>query len=124
MRPRDEKRMIMMVDDDPDWRLVAGQWLEHDYDVVGVGSGEDLLAQLDAYEPDLLLLDLDLPGANGITLCRALRAEPRLRELPVLIVTGDGTDQAFAGVVGAGATAYLRKPVGRRRLLTEIKSLL
>ncbi|MBI3289760.1 MAG: response regulator, partial [Elusimicrobia bacterium] len=83
MRPR-----ILMVDDEPDFQTVIHAWLTPEYDHCALKDGEELAGALRAGVPDLVILDLHLPGADGFELCRRLRATAGLESVPVLFLTG------------------------------------
>jgi len=113
---------ILIVDDDREIRALLTQYLErNDYRTTAVADGSAMRAALKKSHYDLLVLDLMLPGEDGLTLCRDLRAHSNL---PVIMLTarGDETDR----IVGLemGADDYLPKPFSPRELLARIKSVL
>lgn len=113
-----------MVEDNPDFRALVREWLSPLFEVTFLAHGEDLLERLEEAQPDLVLMDLWLPGPDGISLCRRIRADLRFAGLPVLFVTGSKEDSDFAEAMGAGGTAYLLKPIGRRQLLRQVRGML
>lgn len=115
---------ILIVDDEPDFLTLTRDWLDKKYDVVTLTDGTELLSQLDAFEPDLLILDVRLPGPDGFKLCRQLRADRRFQSLPVLFLTASHSDLDFFRNLEVGGTSYLTKPVSRRELLAKIKELI
>ena len=113
---------ILIVDDDREIRELLVQYLErNDYSATAVSDGPAMREALERSHYDLLVLDLMLPGEDGLTLCRDLRAHSNL---PVIMLTalGDETDR----IVGLemGADDYLAKPFNPRELLARIKSVL
>lgn len=113
---------ILLVDDDAEIRsLVVGYLKNHALDVVAVADGHGMRRALGSHSVDLVLLDIMLPGEDGLTLCRMLRAEHRV---PIILLTAlsDETDR----VVGLemGADDYLTKPFGTRELLARIRAVL
>lgn len=115
-------RHILIVDDDREIRELLTQYLErNDFHATAVADGAAMRSALKKSHYDLLVLDLMLPGEDGLTLCRDLRAHSTL---PVIMLTarGDETDR----IVGLemGADDYLPKPFNPRELLARIKSVL
>jgi len=113
---------ILIVDDDAEIRTLLGAYLSRNgLKATAVGDGKAMWRALDASRVDLVVLDLMLPGDDGLTLCRNLRAKS---ELPVIMLTarGDETDR----IVGLemGADDYLPKPFSPRELLARIKAIL
>jgi two-component system, OmpR family, response regulator len=113
---------ILVVDDDAEIRGLLREYLEKQgYRVTTAGNGREFRAALEAAVPDLIVLDLMMPGDDGLTLCRDLRARS---EVPVIMLTarGDETDR----IVGLemGADDYLAKPFNPRELLARIRSVL
>ena len=113
---------ILVVDDDNEIRSLLHEYLQKQgYRVTAVADGKGLRAAVDTSHPDLIILDLMLPGEDGLTLCRDLRAKS---EIPIIMLTarGDETDR----IVGLelGADDYIAKPFSPRELLARIKSVL
>lgn len=113
---------ILVVDDDAEIRDLLGDYLrKNGYQVTGVADGKGMSAALEREQINLVLLDLMLPGEDGLVLCRNLRAHSNI---PVIMLTarGDETDR----IVGLemGADDYLPKPFNPRELLARIKSVL
>lgn len=119
-----ERPLVVMVDDEKDFTDIVARWAEPGYRFAGFQSAEDLFRGLGAMDPDLIVLDLGLPGIGGFEACRRLRADHRLAEVPVLFLTGSREDEDFLTNMRAGGTAYLTKPVGRLQLLAAFEELL
>jgi two-component system OmpR family response regulator len=118
----DTRDHILVVDDDAEIRALLRESLEkHDYRVSTAANGRDLRAATTAAMPDLIVLDLMLPGDDGLDLCRELRQRSAV---PIIMLTarGDETDR----VVGLelGADDYMAKPFSARELVARIKSVL
>lgn len=120
----DDRSRIVLVDDDEEFRGILRDWLLPVYDTVSLASGEALFEELPSLAPDLLILDLALPGPNGFKICRRLRAHPRFRNVPVLFLTGSARNQDFISGLEAGGAGYLTKPVERGSLLRTVHGLL
>ncbi len=113
---------ILVVDDDAQIRTLLGEYLRKaGYRVTAAVDGKGMWAALEAARPDVVVLDVMLPGDDGLVLCRDLRARS---PLPIIMLTarGDETDR----IVGLemGADDYLAKPFNPRELLARIKSVL
>ncbi|TXT29733.1 MAG: transcriptional regulatory protein ompR [Rhodocyclaceae bacterium] len=112
---------LLIVDDDKEIRHLLTDYLEQaDYRVTAVGDGKAMRRVLEANRIDLVILDLMLPGEDGLTLCRELRSRTNL---PVLMLTarGDEVDRIIG--LEMGADDYLAKPFNPRELLARIKSV-
>lgn len=112
---------LLIVDDDKEIRNLLTDYLEQaDYRVTAVGDGKAMRRVLEANRIDLVILDLMLPGEDGLTLCRELRSRTNL---PVLMLTarGDEVDRIIG--LEMGADDYLAKPFNPRELLARIKSV-
>lgn len=123
MRRNKEIPRILMVDDDPDFQEIVRCWVFPRYDYVGLPNGDDILEELAAVEPALVILDVRMPGPDGFTLCRLIRADQRFARLPILFLTGCKEDEDFVKNLDAGGTAYLTKPITRKQLLSVIGEL-
>lgn len=116
---------ILVVDDDPDTRLVLRFVLQRGgFEPLEAESGPDMLACVARQRPDLVLLDLMMPGVNGFAACSALRANPPTRDLPIIIVTARADEEARALSLSAGANDYITKPVHAQELVARIKRAL
>jgi len=114
----DLKQRILVVDDDRLIRHVICHALESDYEVIQAVSGDDGLAQAQQHPPDLILLDVMMPGIDGYEVCQRLRAYSATLNTPVIMLTAlDQVDAKVRGL-GVGADDYLTKPFN----LDELKS--
>ena len=121
----DEKARILIVDDEPANLDVLGGLLRSEYSVLIAKSGEQALARANGtLRPDLILLDVMMPGVDGFEVCRQLKADPRTRDIAVLFVTalGDVTDEATG--LAIGAVDYLTKPITPAVLCARVKGVL
>ena len=113
---------ILIVDDDADIRSLLGDYLQKNgYRTTAVAEGKGMLAALDKGRVDLIVLDLMLPGEDGLVLCRNLRARS---DTPVIMLTARGEDMDRILGLEMGADDYLPKPFNPRELLARIKSIL
>lgn len=118
------KRRILMVDDEPDLVEIVDGWLSPAYDFVGVFDGLGLMELLERFGPDLVILDVNMPGPNGFTLCRRIRAAPNFSALPVLFLTGCTDDVDYLKGWEVGGSSYLMKPISRVQLVSRVGQLL
>jgi cyclic di-GMP phosphodiesterase len=117
-------RRILVVDDDPMLRRFLARFLAGEgFLVAAAGNGQEALAQIADRPPDLVLLDLDMPGVNGMEVCRRVKADPTTRLIPVLILTGRDIDSRRPAW-DAGADEYLIKPIRSSELAARCRSLL
>ena len=114
-------KRVLYVDDDESMLLIVGAALRRGAGaaVVTATSAAEVDAALDDGPFDLLLLDYELPGEPGPTLCRRLRQDPRCRSTPVVFLSGHGDEEAGAALA-AGASAFLKKPLPPRALLEAL----
>jgi class 3 adenylate cyclase len=116
---------ILVVDDDAGNREVLEELLRlRGYPVVTAASGPEALALVKKDPPDLVLLDVTMPGMSGYEVCEALRAEPATRLLPIVIVTALEGQEEKIRAIEAGADDFLNKPIGPTELIARVKSLL
>jgi two-component system OmpR family response regulator len=116
---------ILVVDDDPDIRELLGDYLQKQgYRTSTAADGRAMRAVLARGQPDLIVLDLMLPGEDGLTLCRELRASPAHADLPVIMLTARSEEVDRIVGLEMGADDYLAKPFNPRELLARIKSIL
>lgn len=114
---------ILVVDDDAQIRQLAAKLLrEHGHRVSVARDGRELWQVLDTAEIDLVILDIMLPGGNGLDVCRELRA--RFPQLPIIMVTALGSDTDRIVGLEVGADDYLPKPFNPRELLARINAVL
>jgi diguanylate cyclase (GGDEF)-like protein len=106
------RRRVLIIDDDVAFSLLAGETLQQGgFDVEVASNSRDALAAFEAFKPDLVLLDVELPGSNGFDLCGTLRALSPGFEVPIVMVTGHDDTASIARAYEAGATDFIHKPV-------------
>jgi DNA-binding response OmpR family regulator len=116
--------LVLVVEDDAnDWEIYGKILWYNGYDVVYAADGKDGLRLARELTPDLMLVDLLLPGMDGVELCRRCRAEPSLEEVPIVMLTAL-SDEAVAGQAkDAGCTEFLEKPQSPVNLLHRVEAL-
>jgi two-component system alkaline phosphatase synthesis response regulator PhoP len=116
---------ILVVDDERDIReLLEYNLKKEGFGVVAVASGEEALAAARHRHPDLVLLDLMLPGIDGLAVCRALKKDPRLAQVPVIMLTAKGEEADVVAGLELGADDYVTKPFSPRVLLARLRAVL
>jgi len=113
---------ILVVDDDPQIRRVMKATLVgHNYEVIEARTGEDALQCLPREMPNLVLLDMNMPGIGGLETCRAIRSGS---DIPVIILTVRNSEKDKVAALDAGADDYVTKPFGIEELLARIRAAL
>jgi len=116
---------ILVVDDDADIRgLVEMTLTKAGYDVTTAAHGSAALATIDRRLPDLIVLDVSMPGMSGIDVCTALRAGDRTMHVPVIMLTARRHVQFESQGMMAGADVYMVKPFSPKALVARVENLL
>jgi DNA-binding response OmpR family regulator len=119
-----KKSSILMIEDDPAILAVARDLLEKEgYEVDSADTCAGGFQKLTHRQPDLLVLDLNLPDGDGLQLCRKLGASPAFREMPVMMVTARGATQDIVEGLEAGAHDYMVKPFNVREFVARVRSI-
>ena len=121
-RPMTEALRILLVDDDAEIRQLVSTYLQqHGYSVVAVAEGQAMRRALGGHDIALVLLDVMLPGDDGLTLCKELR---EVSNLPVILLTALSEESDRVVGLEIGADDYLTKPFSQRELLARIRAVL
>jgi len=116
---------ILVVDDTPgNVKLLAGLLAGNGYGVVTAASGPEALSQIEREHPDLVLLDVVMPGMSGYDVCAALRGDPAKSMLPIVLVTTLEAPEERVRGLEAGADDFVTKPIHSAELLARVRSLL
>ncbi len=122
---RPERARVLVVDDDPEAvRTLGAALTSPQVEVVGLGDSYRLVDALAEHRPDLLLLDVEMPGPSGFDLCRIVRSMPEWQALPILFITAHTGVDFRVAAFQAGADDYLAKPVLREELRARVQSRL
>ena len=114
---------ILIVEDDALQSELVRRYLEREgHDVTVLADGAEALSEVRRFAPDLLVLDVMLPGADGLTVCRTLREEHF--ELPILLLTARSTENDLLLGLELGADDYLAKPYSPRELVARVRALM
>jgi DNA-binding response OmpR family regulator len=120
-----QNKKILIVEDDPDVRLGMQVRLQaNHYETFFAGDVDSAAPQAEKHMPDLILLDLGLPGGGGFTAMENVKANPSLAAIPIIIVSGRTSQENRARALTAGARAFLEKPVDDDELLAVIRRAL
>jgi signal transduction histidine kinase/DNA-binding response OmpR family regulator/ligand-binding sensor domain-containing protein len=116
--------LVLVVEDNPDVRAYVARRLGRHYRVAEATDGEQALARMREVVPDLVVSDLAMPGMDGLALCRAVREDPELEFVPVILLTAAAETESRVRGLEGGADDYVTKPFEMRELLARIARML
>ena len=116
---------ILIVDDEPNI-VISLEFLmkKEGFEIAVAADGDEALAKVASFKPDLVLLDVMMPKKSGFEVCEALRADPANAGLQIVMLTAKGRDTEVAKGLAIGADAYVTKPFSTKDLLAKVKSML
>jgi len=113
--------LILVVDDNETNRDILITRLEkHGYQLLQAADGEEALASVAQHNPDLILLDVEMPKLDGFEVCRRLKSDPAMSFIPIILVTARAASQDVVTGLDAGADEYLTKPIDHAQLLDAV----
>ncbi|MGI9323412.1 MAG: response regulator [Pseudomonadales bacterium] len=116
---------ILVIEDEPDIVEVVNYNLKREgYQVISVDRGDEGLNLVRNQSPNLVILDLMLPGMDGLSICQQMKADPIVRDIPVIIISAKGEESDVVIGLELGADDYLSKPFSPRELLARVKAVL
>ena len=116
------KKSILVVEDQEDNRRILRDLLTSaNYEVIEAVTGEDGVASAETHRPDLILMDIQLPGLDGYEATRRIKSNPALSQIPVIVVTSYALSGDDVKAFEAGCDAYVSKPFSPRELLAKIR---
>ncbi|HEX2036969.1 MAG TPA: response regulator [Chloroflexota bacterium] len=119
------RRRVLLVDDQDDVRELLAMTLGHDrYDFLEAADGHTALQLARSHRPDAVLLDVAMPGMDGLSVCRALKADPTTRGIPVLMVSAASSEADRAAGEAAGADGYFTKPFSPSVLIAKVAEVI
>jgi len=118
-------KKVLIADDEPNIVISLEFLLRREgFEVLVAVDGEEALAKARAERPDLVLLDVMMPKMNGFDVCQALRSDPELASMRVLMLTAKGRETEVSKGLGLGADAYMTKPFSTKDLVSQVRVLL
>lgn len=118
-------KTVLFVEDQIEFLAVHKMYLEkHGYRVVAVGDGWEAVQTARTERPQVILMDLSIPGIDGLTATRELKNDPDTSEIPVIMMTAHGYGAAGRRAKEAGCTGFIAKPVDPNRVLAEVQRLI
>ncbi|MBD0267451.1 MAG: response regulator, partial [Cyanobacteria bacterium Co-bin8] len=115
---------ILLADDNADMRDYVGRLLSQQYEVAAVADGKAALATIEQQRPDLVLLDVMMPGLDGFEVLRQLRSNPNTCDIPIILLSARAGEESRMEGLEAGADDYLVKPFSARELLARVEASL
>ncbi len=118
-------KKILIVDDEPNIVISLEFLMKKEGFAVAVATdGEEALAKVASFEPDLVLLDVMMPKKSGFEVCEILRADPARTGMQIVMLTAKGRETEVAKGLAIGADAYVTKPFSTKDLVARVKSML
>jgi two-component system alkaline phosphatase synthesis response regulator PhoP len=119
------KQKILVVDDEPDLVELVKDVLErNDYSVISASNADLAIRKVRQYKPDLIILDLNLPGIGGIEVCRILKRDKKTSSIPIIMLTVKSSETDKIAGLEAGADDYVSKPFSTGELVARVKAVL
>lgn len=119
-----EPLILIVEDDERNVRLLKAMLMPENYRVIAALNGEEALREMDRVKPDLILLDVMMPGMDGFEVCRRIKEDEKNKGLPILMVTALTAKEDRIKALDAGADDFLSKPIDKTELLVRVKSML
>jgi len=119
------KQKILVVDDEPDLVELVKDFLErNEYSVISAGNADLAIKKVRESRPDLIILDLNLPGIGGIEVCRILKRDKKTSSIPIIMLTVKSTETDKIAGLEAGADDYMAKPFSAAELVARVRAVL
>ena len=116
---------ILIIDDDKIVQLMLKAVLSsHGFDVVSTFTGEEGLVMAKSEMPDMIILDVIMPGIKGRAVCQKIKADPQTKAIPVLFLTAKDSEDDVAAELELGAVGHITKPINSMSLVRKIKQIL
>ena len=123
LTPETETAHILIVDDDEHTLEILGRWLAREgYETIRARNGTESLEELAKNHVDVIVLDVMMPGMDGLQVCEQLRAHKDWRDIPVILLTAKDDMETRARGMSLGVSEYLTKPVNKQELLTRLRA--
>jgi two-component system cell cycle response regulator DivK len=118
------KKVLVVEDNELNLKLFCDLLRAHDYAAEPVRDGREAVARARSFEPDLVVMDIQLPYVSGLELIGQMKRDPRLRDVPVMAVTAYAGRDDEDRIRAAGANAYVSKPISVMRFIEEVRALI
>jgi two-component system cell cycle response regulator DivK len=118
------KRILVIEDQEDNRRILRDLLTTVGYELIEAVTGEEGVSMAEEHRPDLILMDILLPGINGYDATRLIKAQPALRAIPIIAVTSYALSGDAARALEAGCEAYVTKPYSPRQLLAKVREFL
>jgi two-component system, cell cycle response regulator DivK len=118
------KRILVVEDQEDNRQIIRDLLSATDYEIIEAESGEQAFEAVAKQRPDLILMDIQLPGIDGYEVTRRIKADPALRSIPIIAVTSYALSGEEQKARAAGCDAYVPKPYSPRQLLAKIRQYL
>lgn len=119
---RERRKKVLIIDDNPDTLQVVGDLLEdHHYECHTVSSSSEGMTTAATWKPDLILLDLMMPGMSGFGFLRKIKGMPELSKIPIIVLTSLGDQEVAHEALDLGAKGFLRKACPPKEILTMVQ---
>ena len=118
------RKILIVEDNEKNMKLVRDVLQVKGYATIEAGTGEDGVRLATEHKPDLILMDIQLPGISGIEALRVLRANPETAKIPAIAVTASVMQQDRKHITEAGFDGYLGKPINLKEFLDTVRSML
>jgi two-component system phosphate regulon response regulator PhoB len=119
------KKRILIIDDEEDIQeLISYNLTREEFEVRTASSGEEGLTLISEFSPDLIILDIMLPGINGLEVCRRMKTSAEMQEIPIIMLSARGEEADIVTGLELGADDYMPKPFSPRILLARVRAVL
>ena len=119
-----ERKKVLIIDDTDSYLLILNNILKDDYETLISKDGEDGLETAEITKPDIILLDVMMPGMSGYEVLEKLKADENLKSIPVVLISGKGSDENEAKGFDLGASAYIKKPFEKSEVKDKVDFIL
>lgn len=118
------RKKVLIVDDSETIRMMEHAALHRHVDVISANDGDEAIVAAMRERPDLILMDVLMPRMSGVDACRALKKLPETREIPIIMITTDSTQEHLQAALEAGCLDYVLKPIVAIELTARVRALL
>jgi two-component system, cell cycle response regulator DivK len=117
------KRVLVVEDNELNLKLFCDLLRAHGFVTEPVSDGREAVAKARSFEPDLVVMDIQMPHVTGLELIQEMKADPELRAIPIMAVTAYAGREDEERIRAAGANAYVSKPISLARFMEEVRAL-